>query len=387
MFFRRPSFSSVRRSHVSRKARQALKRAVLACSPIEPLEQRHLLTTLFGGGAGSTATYEFLDGDENTIRIAMRGSITAEFIGLWVADSDNEAPLKTNTNVLTDLIHPNQPNPLDPDQDLPGAFLYSIYIQKADLNSTISIATVPATGMNRPMQPFGGATGSFNILNAVSGELDTASPAGSSGGVLLGARTGDTIDMTTDEEDIAIVSQTLKHQFGVRPASPKGKIDAGLSTAPGVDIGQFLFGGTVVGRVSIAGSCNLFYAGQIWTGDARGIDYRSAPNIPRNFEVGGDLRNLVSIGAIGTDAIDNSDLEKVDFKTGFDLRVHGRLGQVMTKDSFLGAALISADPNFIGPGTAIPEVEVRGTPRRFSQSFFEGDEFSPDPSGESQPGR
>ncbi|MBC8109336.1 MAG: hypothetical protein H7Z14_22320 [Anaerolineae bacterium] len=374
---------------MSRKARALAKRslhaAVRHCAPIESLEKRQLLTTMVGPGDGQSSFEEFLDGDQNTIRVSLRGNITVELIGLWVAATDNDLPLSETSNILTDMVKPMQQNPLAaPNTFLPGAYLYSIYIAQADINSSISIAQVPAqtTGggnPDRPMMPFGGAAGSFNIVNADTGDDDTVTPASASGAVLFGARTGDTIDAITEEEDIAIISQPLKKNFGVRPRTPKGKLDAGLSTAPGVDVGQILLGGTIIGRVNITGSCNLFYAGQIWTGDARGIDYLSAPTVPRNFEVGGDLRNLVTIGSIGTDAIDDSDLEKVDFKTGFDLRVRGRLGQVMTKDSFLGEATVTADPNFIGPGTAIPEVEVRGTPRENSQSFFEGDEFSSDP--------
>jgi len=87
----------------------------------------------------------------------------------------------------------------------------------------------------------------------------------------------------------------------------------------------------------------------------------------------------VTIGAIGTDAIDDGNIEEVDFKTGFDLHVGGRLGQIMTKDSFLGAVDVDNNSSFIGPGTAIQEIEVRGQPKRFSESFFEGNEFLADP--------
>lgn len=383
MFFRRPSLSSARRSsHVSRKARGLPKHSF---SPIEALEPRQLLTTLTGPGNGQTRIEEFLDGDQNTIRIALRGNITVELIGLWVRASDNELPLSTSRDLLTDMIRPMQPNPLDPmgTTFLPGAYLYSIYIASADMDASMSIAQVPAQtpdpNTDRPMQPFGSGSGEFNIVNARTGDQDTVSPGSQTGAVLFGARTGDFIQNTTDEENIAILSQPLKRNFGVRPRTPKGKIDAGISTAPGVSIGQILLGGTIIGRVNISGSINLFYAGQIWTGDARGLDYRSAPNFPRNFDVAGDLRNLVTVGSIGTDAINDTDLEKVDFKTGFDLRVGGRLGQVMTKDSFLGAIDVANSPAFVGPGTAMPEVEVRGIPRKDDQSFFEGDEFSFDP--------
>ena len=172
MFFRRPSLFSTaadraqRLSSASRKGkaivRRSMRNAVQQCAPIEALEKRQLLTTLTGGGGtgGSlqTAIYEFLDGDDNTIRIAMRGNVTAEFIGMWVADGENDAPLSTSTNVLTNLILPNQQNPQAPAGTfLPGAFIYSIYIASADIDASISIARFRRLGEDRPMQPFGGS--------------------------------------------------------------------------------------------------------------------------------------------------------------------------------------------------------------------------------------
>src|SRR4051812_17078960 len=89
--------SNQRRGHVSRKARagkhtRARVANVHSREMIEKLETRTLLTTLTGGGPGITRTYEFLDGSQNVIRIAMRGNIVAEAVGVWVRASDNEAP-------------------------------------------------------------------------------------------------------------------------------------------------------------------------------------------------------------------------------------------------------------------------------------------------------
>src|SRR3954466_15218505 len=119
MFFRRPTFLSNRRSHVSRKARGLSKRSTslaLAkhCDPIEMLEPRQLLTTLSGPGAGQSRFEEYLDGDQNTIRVLLRGNITVELIGLWPAATENKLPLSTSKNILTDMIKPMTPNPLDP---------------------------------------------------------------------------------------------------------------------------------------------------------------------------------------------------------------------------------------------------------------------------------
>jgi hypothetical protein len=100
-----------------------------------------------------------------------------------------------------------------------------------------------------------------------------------------------------------------------------------------------------------------------------------------NFFVAGDLRNLVTIGSIGTDALDDERLEEMDYKTGVDIKVNGRLGQIMTKDSYLASTLVLNNPAFTGPGTAIQEVEVRGVlpPPLSSDTFFQGLTFSGDP--------
>lgn len=354
--------SSKRSSHVSRKARRLPPAERVAASAIECLENRLLLTTI----TGNSGPVEYIDAAGNTIRIRLRGNIRAEFLALEVPDTSVDPP-RTQFRVR-DLLRTGG-------TETAGFDLFSIYIAQADLNSSISIAQVPATGQNRPMQPFSGSVGQFNIFNARTGERDDVSPDPASGSVLIGARTGDTFEGTTDEEDIAVLSVNLRERFGVRPASANGRLAAGVFTAPGVSIGQILIGGTVTGLVNITGSINLFYAGNIWTGDARGLFAESGPNIKNNFFVGGDARNIVSLGSIGTDALDDTNIERPDFKTGFDLRVDGRLGQLVTKDSYFGGTTVFNLPSFEGPGTAVQEIEVRDQPKTGSQSFFEGNPF------------
>ena len=386
---RRPNRSSSpqptsRSGHVSRKARglagagaQALAGAFgrrghgRGKDMVEALEPRTLLTTITSG-PGQSRTFEYLDSDDNVNRIVLTGNITAEFIALWVADRDNDAPLSTTRNIIRDLVTPGELNPLDPmgDEELPGADLFAIYISEADPDATLVIAKVPDVDADdRPMQAFNGSVDDFRAVNARTGRSDMFGPEGSSGSVLIGAQTANTIEGTTNEEKRAILSQPLTRRIGVRPASAKGKLDAGISTAPGVSIGQIMIGGTVTGRVFIDGSIDTFYAGQIWTGDTTGILATEAPTITQNFVINGDCHQIISLGSIGTTDL-TTDGTLPDFKTGVDIRVKGRLGTIMTKGSFLGATVVTGDKS--KPlNTVVHEIEVVGRELDGWDSYFE----------------
>jgi hypothetical protein len=398
MFFRRPSRFLKRsaRLQTGRKTRAAaLARAtaLLQPVPIERLERRQLLTTLTNTGGGQRI-FEYIDSTGGSVRIALHGNISAEFIALYPAESGGgggeppDLPILPDRNVITDLVQFETPNDFTPEDGdfLPGADLFSIYIASADINSSIAIARVPNPSddpnTDRPMNAFGGSAPSFKIINAESGEIEDVSPGSATGDIILGAQTGDTIEGTTDEEDRSIPSEVLKRQFGLRPPTPKGKLDAGIQFAPGVSMGQFMFGGLITGAVHITGSMNMFYAGQIWTGEIDDQNFLSAPSRRKNFRVDGDLRSLVTNASIGTDALDDDLIEEVDFKAGTDIWVGGRLGQIVTRDSFLGAVTVINDPNFTGGiQTPIQEVEVRGDVDELEgdASFFQGLFFGQDP--------
>ncbi|MCC7204368.1 MAG: hypothetical protein IT441_04765 [Phycisphaeraceae bacterium] len=128
------------------------------------------------------------------------------------------------------------------------------------------------------------------------------------------------------------------------------------------DLGKFLLGGTITGAVSISGSMNTFYAGWIVVGNARGQGFGS-PDFPTNFFVGGDLLTLISPNSIGGQLPDTDDpltLQRVNYATGLDMVVNGRLGMVRTPIDFLGSIQVR---NNIAPGdldfryTSIDELE------------------------------
>jgi hypothetical protein len=358
-----------------RRSRHGLK-CILDC--IEQLEQRRLLTTLVST-SGLPRTFEYIDGDGKTMRILMQGNIRAEFIAAEVPDNSNSGGNLPHIKLRPrDLI----PATGGQNQQSDGYDLFEIYIADSDINSSISIAQVPASGNDRPMQPFSGGVGDFRITNATTGRSETVDPGNATGSAILGTRTGDTIMNTELEQDIAITSIGFKQRWGIRPAVPSGKFDAGLIVAPGNDLGQFLFGGVVIGRVSIGGNMNLFYCGALWTGDATGEFALQGPVSRRNFDVEGDLRNLVTIGSIGTtdlpDATDNP--ASMQVKTGVDIHVKGRLGQIMTKNAWLGAVTVDGDPSVKGSGLPQQEIEARRFPApNDSQSFFEGFPFDFNP--------
>lgn len=398
MMFRRPSrmssapaaatavavavHDSNSRQHASRQRRRQLQhrhglKRIHEC--IEQLETRRLLTTLTST-AGLPRTFEYIDGNGRTMRIVMQGNIRAEFIAAEVPDTSKTGGQLPHIKLRPRDLVPAGGGGSQNNND--GYDLFQIYVAQADINSSISIAQVPATGNDRPMQPFSSSAGDFRITNATTGRSENVDPGSSTGAAILGTRTGDTIPSTDLEQDIAITSIGFRQRFGIRPVVPSGRFDAGLIVAPGNDLGQFLFGGTVIGRVSIGGNMNLFYCGALWTGDATGEFALQGPVSRRNFDVAGDLRNLITIGSIGTadlpDATANP--ESMQVKTGVDIHVAGRLGQIMTKNAWLGAVTVDGNPNVRGTGLPQEEIEARRFPAPTdSESFFEGFPFDFNP--------
>ena len=104
------------------------------------------------------------------------------------------------------------------------------------------------------------------------------------------------------------------------------------------NIENVLVGGKVTGRVDISGSIDTFYAGALLTGVASGQSLGDAQD-PGNFRVSGDLRNLIVRGSIGTD--DDDGLELPQYVTGFDLVVDGKIGQVVSQDSYIGEITVN----------------------------------------------
>lgn len=348
----------------SRKSRKSLQSTSRTRAFFEPLENRTLMTAIVNGlftGTNSSFDglpyFEFRQADGTYARISVEGNLTAEFIGARM-------PEESFTPIIRDLVSADI-------TDGDGVNLFSIYVVDSDINTTISIANVPAPGNNvaRPMNPFGGSAGSIRISHATTGEGVTLGLAGNTGGVYIGAR----VDSAVQEVNFTPIVTTSRRTFGLRPASA-GQMFAGLEVAPGNDLGRFMLGGTITGLIDIAGSCQMFYAGNVLTGDAGGLGSSAASSIPRNFYVGGDLGNLVVSGSFGTDTLVRAaPLADIQYKTGLDMYVRGRVGQIRTQDSFLGALNVEHNKNVTGLGVAQEEIEFRGPviPSTSTSSYFD----------------
>jgi hypothetical protein len=350
----------------SRKRRRRWPDPILcAAALVEPLEQRTLLTALVNGVFTNTNTiydgqryFEFIQADGSFARISVRGNVTAEFIGGAVKENEFTVGIRNLVPATA--------------QGADGINLFQIYVVRSDLNSVISIANVPSpTSTARPMQPFNSNAGTIQTSDASTGAPLSLSLGSNTGGVYIGARTDNTV---TELDNIPLFS-TSRRNFGLRPSSA-GAIYAGVEVAAGNDIGRLLIGGTVTGRVILRGDCQLFYAGNILTGDPTGIPPTSSAGIADNFYVGGDLENLVVAGSIGTGTlarVGTRPLTNIQYKSGTQIHVRGRLGQVKTGDAFLGAITVDHNKNVRGTGVMQQEIEFRATPfpTNGSQTFFD----------------
>lgn len=278
-------------------ARPAIRAAV-----IETLEERRLLTTITGSG-----TIEYIDTEDQIVRLTYR-NVTAELI---FADS--------GAANLGDHVPTSAPD------GTPGRDLFKIYVTQSDMDSYIAVARVPELTANaRPMQPFDESLPKgFGIFSA---DDDVINGDDGTGSILLGARTGDAD--SDDGDRIAVISANSAVAIGLQPA---GVITAGLEVINQQSLGQFLFGGTVLGTVNVSGNMDTFYAGWLLTGDMFDPGAASTPN----FIIGGDIRNILSMGSIGTDSLDSLTSDQgLKFSSHFVADIGGYLGQIrsMTHD-------------------------------------------------------
>jgi hypothetical protein len=317
--------SMARRGLVSTK--KIIKQAI--GTMIEPLEIRRLLTTWVGGG---------IDANGNPI--------FNEFFYTQPDTTVMEAKIGGNTTVEAIFYDGTTIQPAETTGDL-----FQLYVARSDINSVISIFPVTTTGM----VPFSSASPSL-LLQLPSGQSTAnddipnttpqtaVGPAASGAGVLGG--------LNGTAPSVPVVKQNINGiAIGVRPAGlddlpndPSNDLSAGLVVAPGLSLGKFLFGGEVFGKVDVPGNMNLFYAGWLLTGDARGategsggdgVPVSRADNleIPSgNFFVGGDLQNLATTGPIGWDGIygGSTPIDQGDphYLSGVDIEIGGKLGSI-----------------------------------------------------------
>ncbi len=330
------------------KIRSKLARAVAGVCRMEPLEDRQMLTTLNGGDV-----FLYKDSKTDIFRITVLGNTQAEFVG---------AAVDANNNVtLGDLA---------PFDATTGVDLFAIYVAQADWNSVISIekVTVDTNSGRITPTPFNGNI-TLNVTNARDGQPLSITAGNNTGTAYLGARTVQ-VNGQNNSDNRAILSANLAGQIGILPTD-NGPWSAGLVVADGQDLGKFLFDGTITGNVDVHGSMNLFYAGQILTGDAGGEFISSFPaNFPNNFNINGDLRDLIVSGSIGTDTAANSGPgDDPTYLTRFQMRVGGHLGQVHVADAFYGTVDANDQDKYFH-GEVQTEIESRGTFGTFANGFL-----------------
>ncbi|HQY89137.1 MAG TPA: hypothetical protein PK402_10785, partial [Tepidisphaeraceae bacterium] len=185
--------------------------------------------------------------------------------------------------------------------------LYAVVSDATNENTRISISVVTPNGDvdDNPAlaaqlgdsTPFAGSSGGISIVEVDAG-MDNPSvlTTGNDGGLFMGLRTQDedealtvpVLQLNSDRETDGGDFIGSKQQI---PGLPQ-------NFSPGVylenSIGEFLFGGTITGKVNIGGSVDLFYAGNILTGHAQGRAPVGINISDDNFVVEGDLRTLIA---------------------------------------------------------------------------------------------
>ena len=201
------------------------------------------------------------------------------------------------------------------------------------------------------MQPY---TGSQTLsVGPNSGGANISVSVNNSGTAILGARTSPPQNNGAGGGGVANfpvnvpVTNTVSFPVGTFPTLPSNQttISPGLTVQQGNNLGAFMFGGLIMGSVDIQGSVQLFYAGWLVTGQTIG---RGGTGTPVNFNVDGDIQNLVTIGSIGTNTDSGlADLGAPNYTTGFNMHVGGRLGMVKSLDSIVGSIDVGNDPKLL----------------------------------------
>lgn len=397
-------------------ARRQIDRKRILSQAIEPLEARQLLTTLstidwMANPPGVTYTtygleYSFKDAAKNQVRITLNGNVTAEFVAASL-DENN-----FNAVTLGDLT------PWNPADDVNGTDLFAIYVTTADLTSSITVTSTEKNSKGGyDLRPFEGSIGDLRV-NSYDGNkfgLRTKAMPEGTGKAFLGARTKTAKVGDTDQKDsdlIPITSATVPQAIGLLDPAEAGavwtiknsdgsmyypsyeplpgdpvSIRPGLYVKDGVNLGKFLFGGTVTGKVYVGGAMDTFYAGLLLTGETDGVsrsvtldqgtesydEYyyrytkylndtynynlplpsRTMPRNAENFVVKGDLRDLIVKGAIGARA---NGAQSPDYVTRFESRIAGRVGQVRSYDAIYGQVYVGGATNV--PSITTPQVEL-----------------------------
>ncbi len=335
------------RRPLSRRASSLLRGVV------ERLETRVLFNTIITDtdpltAAQPTEIFEYKDLKGQAVRVVVHGDVSAEFVFARVTKGNDKGTAGWNDVIL------GEPVPAGSKED--GRDLFHVYVAQASIDSYIAIARVPdVTNRVRPMQPYEGSV-TLTITPRIGTDLGKTTANGT-GSIVLGTRTR-TVPNIDDSGDIPIRSDNFNGQ-GIFPVTPGNKLVAGLSTAPGVSLGKFMFGGAVMGQVRIDGSMETFYCGALLTGVTEG-QFTGTPEDRNNFHVGGDIRNILVKGSIGTDFIgDTVQTRDATYLTGVDFDIQGRVGQIKTGLDYAGTGTIYNDLPTLGLRTRQQEIEFR----------------------------
>ena len=357
----------------------------------ESLEDRCLFNTVITDtdpltAAPNSFTFEYKDFENDAVRVTVSGNVQAEFIFARVTKGGSDSTTGWNQVILGDAVAPTSKED--------GRDLFHVYIASATIDSYIAIARVPGpdTQGPRPMQPFTGNV-SLTITPLRTDNL-VRTTAGGTGEITLGTRTR-TVPNVDNSGNRPITSDNFNGQ-GIAPADiagSNGQLTAGLSTAPGVNLGRFLFGGTIMGRVSIQGAMETFYCGQLLTGITQGQGTEFSVESPGNFYVQGDIRNILVKGSIGGTGVASTRLGRAapDYLSGTDFDIRGRVGQIRTGEDYQAWGTIANSGTDAGMRARQQEVEEdridpganRGSVTNFqngqlgdNEAFFNNDDFA-----------
>jgi hypothetical protein len=128
------------------------------------------------------------------------------------------------------------------------------------------------------------------------------------------------------------------------------------------DFGSFLFGGTFTGTVNVPGSMQTLYAGWLLAGQSSGMANKFSFSVIGDgvfgaVSIGGDIATIASLGTIGSDSAVGG--PALHYSTGFNVHVGGQLGQIISKQDFVGTVNVDNDPN--SPDMPASVGQARGT--------------------------
>lgn len=234
--------------------------------------------------------------------------------------------------------------------------LYAVVSDRTNENTLITISVVepnpdiddnPALAAQLGTStPFAGNSGGISVVEVDEGmDNPTVISTGNDGGLFMGLRTPD--------EDEALTIPVLqlnsnRETQGGNFIGSKQQVP-GLPTkfSPGVylenSVGSFMFGGTITGKVNIGGSVDVFYAGNILTGHARGEAPLAADDEDQidisddNFFVAGDLRYLISNNIGGLEG------QPDEYNPETDIHVKGRFGASKAQFEYNAAVEVNAN--------------------------------------------